>query len=370
MLSILIDGYKRIILEIIEDQHIRQRQRTTTRCMDQDPRMSSFLTSRLRLVNAYILITSIVPPSCRITSCKFITVVNLPCSRYSCFHITRQRFRFYAGRTQIGLSLAIRISKTISHILGTRRTRRCQNLFTDILCQCTATVCMNHCIDELTPILILIEVVCRSQTYMVPNVVLRRSNGTSKATHFDLRELEFQLKICRSDIFRSREFGHRNIGSTMSVFVETENKDFVSALRLDTPLLIGPHLGRHFAFLHPFVGLPVGRGAITQARTGIIHIQTLEQTLDTNAFTVFLGTAAGIHTDEISRLQIRGRNLDLAILSCHIQLLDRERAIIGYRNLSGRNREIFLGIFAVDIVVVIHAEAPEIVVVTAPYTVF
>ena len=89
-----------------------------------------------------------------------------------------------------------------------------------------------------------------------------------------------------------------------------------------------------------------------------------------NAFTVFLGTAAGIHTDEIFRLQIRGRNLDLAILSCHIQLLDRERAIIGYRNLSGRNREIFLGIFAVDIVVVIHAEAPEIVVVTAPYTVF
>ena len=221
VLSILIDGYKRIILEIIEDQHIRQRQRTTTRCMDQDPRMSSFLTSRLRLVNAYILITSIVPPSCRITSCKFITVVNLPCSRYSCFHITRQRFRFYAGRTQIGLSLAIRISKTISHILGTRRTRRCQNLFTDILCQCTATVCMNHCIDELTPILILIEVVCRSQTYMVPNVVLRRSNGTSKATHFDLRELEFQLKICRSDIFRSREFGHRNIGSTMSVFVNS-----------------------------------------------------------------------------------------------------------------------------------------------------
>ncbi len=61
VLSILIDGYKRIILEIIEDQHIRQRQRTTTRCMDQDPRMSSFLTSRLRLVNAYILITSIVP---------------------------------------------------------------------------------------------------------------------------------------------------------------------------------------------------------------------------------------------------------------------------------------------------------------------
>lgn len=113
----------------------------------------------------------------------------------------------------------------------------------------------------------------------------------------------------------------------------TENKDFVSALRLDTPLLIGPHLGRHFAFLHPFVGLPVGRGAITQARTGIIHIQTLEQTLDTNAFTVFLGTAAGIHTDEIFRLQIRGRNLDLAILSCHIQLLDRERAIIGYRQI-------------------------------------
>ena len=230
---------------------------------------------------------------------------------------------------------------------------------------------MNQIVEELKPVAVIrIEDFCVNDTDMIPNVVVRRSNFTSKATHFDLRELEFQLKICRSDIFRSREFGHRNIGSTMSVFVETENKDFVSALRLDTPLLIGPHLGRHFAFLNPFVGLPVGRGAITQARTGIIHIQTLEQTLDTNAFTVFLGTAAGIHTDEISRLQIRGRNLDLAILSCHIHLLDRERAIIGYRNLSGRNREILLGILAVDIVVVIHAEAPEIVVVTAPYTFF
>lgn len=212
VLSILIDGYKRIILEIIEDQHIRQRQIATTRSMDKDPRVSSFLTSRLRLVNAYILHSLIVLPSRGITSCKFITVVNLPCSRHSCVIITRQRFRLNPAGRQVGLIGTARISKTISYILGTGRTIGRQYLLTHILRQVSAAIAMNQIVEELKPVAVIrIEDFCVNDTDMIPNVVVRRSNFTSKATHFDLRELEFQLKICRSDIFRSREFGHRNI---------------------------------------------------------------------------------------------------------------------------------------------------------------
>ena len=224
MLSILIDGFKRIILEIIEDQHIRQRQIATTRSMDKDPRVSSFLTSRLRLVNAYILHSLIVLPSRGITSCKFITVVNLPCSRHSCVLITRQRFRLNPAGRQVGLIGTARISKTISYILGTGSTIGRQRLPTHILRQGSTAITMDQIVEELKPVAVIrIEDLCVNDTNMVPNVVVRWSNFTSEATHFDIRELEFQLKICRSDIFRCREFGHRNIGSTMSVFVDAKS---------------------------------------------------------------------------------------------------------------------------------------------------